>query len=152
MTSKQLADDLRAVYFGGNWTGVSLQKHLQDIPKQQATTKLSDCNSIATLAYHLHYYVRQVSPVLRGEALRGSDADSFITPDFTVGDTWSDFLEAMWSEARQFAQQIEQLDDNLLGTDMDDSKYGSYYRNLQGIIAHAHYHLGQIVLLKKLQG
>lgn len=152
MTSKQLADDLRAIYFGGNWTGVSLQQHLQDVPMQLATKQLPDCNSIATLAYHLHYYVRQVSPVLQGEALRGSDADSFITPDFTVGNAWSSFLEAMWVEAQQFAQQIEQLDDNLLGTDMDDPKYGSYYRNLQGIIAHAHYHLGQIVLIKKLQG
>ncbi|MGN6163930.1 MAG: hypothetical protein ACTHOF_05245 [Flavisolibacter sp.] len=33
-----------------------------------------------------------------------------------------------------------------------DEKYGTYYRNLQGIIEHTHYHLGQIVLIKKLLG
>ena len=31
-----------------------------------------------------------------------------------------------------------------------DEKYGHYYRNLHGIIEHTHYHLGQIVLIKKL--
>jgi hypothetical protein len=31
-----------------------------------------------------------------------------------------------------------------------EEKYGNWYRNLHGIIEHAHYHLGQIVLLKKL--
>ena len=36
--------------------------------------------------------------------------------------------------------------------DMADPKYGSWYRNIHGIIEHAHYHLGQIVLLKKLIG
>ena len=29
-------------------------------------------------------------------------------------------------------------------------KYGTYYRNFHGLIEHAHYHLGQIVLIKKL--
>ena len=29
-------------------------------------------------------------------------------------------------------------------------KYGNYFRNLTGIIEHLHYHLGQIVLIKKL--
>jgi hypothetical protein len=31
-----------------------------------------------------------------------------------------------------------------------NAKYGNYYRNLHGIIEHTHYHLGQIVLIKKL--
>ena len=29
-------------------------------------------------------------------------------------------------------------------------KYGNYYRNLHGVIEHAHYHLGQIALIKKM--
>jgi len=31
-----------------------------------------------------------------------------------------------------------------------DEKYGNYYRNIHGIIEHTHYHLAQIVLIKKL--
>jgi len=31
-----------------------------------------------------------------------------------------------------------------------EEKYGNYYRNFHGIIEHCHYHLGQIVLIKKM--
>jgi hypothetical protein len=30
-----------------------------------------------------------------------------------------------------------------------EEKYGSVLRNIMGVIEHTHYHLGQIVLLKK---
>jgi hypothetical protein len=31
-----------------------------------------------------------------------------------------------------------------------DEKYGTYQRNIGGMIEHSYYHLGQIVLLKKI--
>ena len=31
-----------------------------------------------------------------------------------------------------------------------DEKYGSYLRNIDGMIEHCYYHLGQIVLIKKI--
>ena len=31
-----------------------------------------------------------------------------------------------------------------------DARYGHYYRNIYVIIEQAHYHLGQIVLIKKM--
>jgi len=31
-----------------------------------------------------------------------------------------------------------------------DEKYGNYLRNIEGIIEHGYYHLGQISLLKKM--
>ena len=45
---------------------------------------------------------------------------------------------------------MEKLSDDKLFDNFADPKYGSYYRNLQGIVEHTHYHLGQIVLLKKI--
>ncbi len=42
------------------------------------------------------------------------------------------------------------LPDAILTTAFYDEKYGSYYRNLQGTIEHSHYHLGQLVLVKKI--
>jgi len=37
-----------------------------------------------------------------------------------------------------------------LTDDFTDEKYGTYQRNLIGILEHSYYHLGQIVLIKKL--
>ena len=45
---------------------------------------------------------------------------------------------------------MEKLDEAKLSEVFADPKYGNFYRNLQGIIEHTHYHLGQISLLKKL--
>ncbi len=45
---------------------------------------------------------------------------------------------------------MEQLPEHKLWEDFTDKKYGNYYRNFHGIIEHSHYHLGQIVLIKKI--
>ena len=49
-----------------------------------------------------------------------------------------------------FAILIEQLQESKLWEDFSENKYGNYYRNICGIIEHIHYHLGQIVLIKKI--
>jgi len=59
-------------------------------------------------------------------------------------------LNNAWHEAESFAALIEQLPDSKLRAQFTDEKYGTYYRNLQGIIEHTHYHLGQIVIIKKI--
>jgi len=59
-------------------------------------------------------------------------------------------LEKTWTEAEKFAKLIEKLPEDSLGDVFVDPKYGTYYSNLHGIIEHVHYHLGQIVLIKKI--
>ena len=54
------------------------------------------------------------------------------------------------SDAEAFAQLIEQLPDSRLDEVFIEEKYGTYFRNLNGIIEHLHYHLGQLVFLKKM--
>ena len=39
----------------------------------------------------------------------------------------------------------ERLDENFV-----DEKYGNYTRNIDGMIEHSYYHLGQISLIKKI--
>lgn len=72
---EQIAKHFRAVHFGGNWTSVNLKDTLAGINWQEATAKLYNLNTIASLVFH---------------------------------------------------------------------------RNLHGIIEHTYYHLGQIVLIKKI--
>ena len=56
------------------------------------------------------------------------------------------------TDAEKFALLIEQLPENKFEETFIDEKYGNYYRNIHGIIEHNHYHLGQIVLIKKILG
>ena len=59
-------------------------------------------------------------------------------------------LNKTWDDAETFASLVEQLPEAKLWEDFWGSKYGNYYRNIHGVIEHTHYHLGQIVLIKKM--
>lgn len=146
---KLLAKHLRDVHFGGNWTTVNLHDVLKDVTWQQATTPVNGCNTIVALVYHIHYYIQAVTPVFSGHSLRASDAESFAHPPVTSAAEWTALLERTWKQARTLADAIEQLPEEQLGHTFEKEQYGTWYRNIQGIIEHTHYHLGQIVILKK---
>lgn len=149
-TPAHMANHFRHVHFGGNWTCVNLRDTLKDITWQEALHTREGFNSIAVLTYHIHYFVHAVLQVLEGGPLDAHDTLSFTHPPIEREADWQHLLEKVWSDAERFATLVEQLPDDLLHTDMADPKYGTWYRNLHGIIEHAHYHLGQIVVLKRL--
>jgi hypothetical protein len=146
----QIAKHFRDVHFGGNWTAVNLKDSLAGVTWQQATTKVYSFNTIMTLVYHIHYYVDAASRVLKGEPLTAKDKYSFDHPPIQSQEDWEKFLDKIWVDAENFARQIEQLADSKLDENFVDGKYGNWFRNLEGIIEHMHYHLGQIVLIKKI--
>lgn len=149
-TPAHIAKHLRTVYFGGNWTASNLKDQVSDLNWEQATTQVHSLNTVATLFFHLHYYVIAVSRVLEGNPLIAKDADSFDVPAITAQAEWETMQEQAWKEAEHFARLIEQLPAERMWEIFSDEKYGNYYRNLNGIIEHIHYHLGQIVLIKKI--
>ncbi len=146
----QIAKNIRTVYFGGNWTAVSLKDTLADVSWQQATTKVYAFNTIATLVYHMNYFVTVLLKVLGGGPLEGNDKYSFEHPPIQSQEDWQKLLDKFWTDAETFASMVEQLPEGKLWEDFSDNKYGNYYRNINGVIEHNHYHLGQIVLIKKL--
>ncbi|MEO8912522.1 MAG: DUF1572 domain-containing protein [Puia sp.] len=148
--TEQIAKQFRDVHFGGNWTASNLKQQLADITWQEATTKVYTFNTISSLVYHMNYYVSAVLKVLRGEPLDASDKYSFGHPQILSREDWEKLLDKTWKDAENFATVIEQLPENKLWESFSDEKYGNYYRNIQGIIEHIHYHLGQIVLIKKI--
>jgi hypothetical protein len=150
MLCSQIAKHFRDLHFGGNWTAVNMKDTLADINFQQATTKVQSLNTIATLVFHTNYYVSAVSKVLQGEPLNAKDKYSFELPPIESQEDWEQLLSKTWTDAENFANLIEQLPESKLWDTFADEKYGNYYRNLHGIIEHTHYHLGQIVLIKKL--
>jgi hypothetical protein len=148
--TSQLAKHLRDIHFGGNWTVSYLKAALSDLSWKQATTQVHSFNTIATLSYHSSYYVTVLMKVLEGEPLQAKDEYSFKHPPIQSQEDWEKLVNKIWKDAEQAALLIEQLPDSILEEKFTDEKYGTYYRNIQGIIEHMHYHLGQIVLIKKL--
>jgi uncharacterized damage-inducible protein DinB len=148
--SQQIAKHFRGVYFGGNWTAVNLKSSLEGVDWKMASAKVSSLNSIAALFFHINYYISAVLMVLKGKPLNAKDKYSFDLPVIQSQEDWDRLLEKSWQEAESFALLVEELPEERLWETFSDEKYGNYYRNLAGIIEHTHYHLGQIVLIKKM--
>lgn len=151
-TSQHLAKHIREVYLGKNWTWVALKETLEDVTLEQATTRLKDLNTILGLCYHIHYYIRGQMQVLEGGPLEIKDKFAFDHPNLKTEAEWQAFQQSLWYEIEAYAQKVETLSDAQLNEIFAEEKYGTYYRNIQGSVEHAHYHLGQIVMLKKLIG
>lgn len=145
-----IAEHIKQIYTGGNWTSVNLQETLKGINWEMATQKVDSFHSIAELVYHMNYFVNVVLRVLQGMPLEGNDAVSFDCPPVTSQQDWEAFQKKVFTEVKTFAHLVAALPEQRLWEDIGDKKYGSYYRNLHGIVEHCHYHLGQIVLIKKI--
>lgn len=148
--NKEVAKHLREVHFGENWTDVNLKDALTGVTWEDANIKIYDLNTIASLVFHINYYVAAVLKVMQGEPLNASDQFSFDHSPIENEEVWQRLIDKVLVEAEQLAVEIEKLNGDQFAEDFSDPKYGSYYRNLHGIIEHTHYHLGQISLLKKL--
>jgi len=148
--SAQIAKHFRNVHFGGNWTDSNLKDSLAGLSWQQANAQVHACNSIVTLVFHMNYFVSAVLQVLKGEPLNAHDKYSFDLPPILSEEDWEKLQEKTWADAENFAALVEQLTESKLWKDFSDPKYGTYYANIHGIIEHIHYHLGQIVLIKKI--
>jgi len=148
--TEQIAKHLRDVHFGGNWTSSNLKDKLADVTWQQATTQVYSLHTIATLVYHMNFFVSATLKVLQGGPLDAKDKYSFDHSPILFQEDWEKLLDKTWTDAENLASLIELMPESELWENFVDKKYGNYYRCFHGPIEHCHYHLGQIVLIKKI--
>jgi hypothetical protein len=150
MLTTHIAKHLRDVHTGGNWTWSNLKDQLADVTWQEAITKVHDINTIATLTFHIHYFIAAALMVLEGKPLDAHDSESFAHPPIHSQEDWEALVKKALTDAEALARLIEKLPEEKLWETFVLEKYGNYYRNLAGVVEHTHYHLGQIALVKKL--
>jgi len=146
----QIVQHFKAFYYGGNYAGVNLKDTLIGLTWEQATTKVDSLNTIAALVFHMNYYVTAVINVLKGNPLNASDKFSYDLPPIQSHEDWVKLIHKVKADVDELISLIEAMPESKLWETFEDEKYGNYYRNLAGIIEHNHYHLGQIVVIKKM--
>ena len=149
-TTELLAQHLKQLYAGGNWTGVCLKDTLDGVTLDMAKKKVQDLNSILSLTYHMNYYIEAVLGVLHEGVLDAHDKFSFDHPELTSEEEWEGFVRKVLLNGSRLSEDIGNLSDDILDTLFTDIKYGTYHRNFLGLLEHTHYHLGQVVLIKKM--
>ena len=151
MNTYQLSKRFREVLLDGTWVAnTNYKDQLAGMEWEIATAKIHSLNTIAVLAQHIHYYIQGINNVFNGGTLDISDKFSFDFPEIRSQQQWDNFLLRFWDDSEQFAARVEQLSEEQLSQAFTDEKYGNYQRNIDAMIEHAYYHLGQIVLIAKL--
>lgn len=146
-----LANRFREVILNGTWiANTNFKNELHNLNWEIAISKFQNFNSIALLTQHIHYYIKGVKNVFLGGPLEINDKFSFNFSEIKTEEDWKRILDAFWIDSELFAALIEKMDENQLNEPFVDEKYGTNYRNIDAMIEHCYYHLGQIVFIKKL--
>jgi hypothetical protein len=148
--SEQLSKHFRETFTGGNWSEVDLSYALNGVDWKMAIQKTGTANSIAMLLGHIHFYVSRVLKVLNSEPLPRGDQENFYHPPINSEEDWTEFKSRVFRDIDAFSASLAQLAPNKFEQIFVDEKYGSYFRNIMGIIEHSYYHIGQIVVLKNM--
>ncbi|APD07510.1 hypothetical protein UJ101_02006 [Flavobacteriaceae bacterium UJ101] len=149
--SKQLANRFREVILNGTWiANTNYKDQLSNINWEQANRKFQSLNTIVALTFHIHYYVKGILDVLEGGPLTIKDQYSFDIPPIKSQKDWKSLTNALWKDSEKLAELVESLTEENLKKTFVNEKYGHYQRNIEAMIEHSYYHLGQIVLIKKM--
>lgn len=148
--SKRVSNLYQSIYNGNPWLEVTLAHTLENVSAEQAYRKINpNLNTIWEIVNHLIQWRRNILRRVQGETV--------ITPDHNYFVPILDSSEAAWEQSLQSLAKSQGLWSACL-SDFNDADFEkidqnnnhNFYEDIHGIIQHDVYHLGQIVILKKL--
>ncbi|MBV9962916.1 MAG: DinB family protein [Parafilimonas sp.] len=138
------------VYEGNNWTDVNIAGTIEDVSCQQAQQKtVASQNTIAALLHHLYYWNGIMMQRANGENPSIPAANGFDVDELKNENDWNDLKEKTHQSFIELANAVTNFPEEKLNETSPTGR-SSYYKNFQGIVEHAHYHLGQMVMIKRL--
>ena len=149
--AKTLADSLSEVLLDGKWvTGTNIKDEIKDLDWKTATTSINSLNSIADLTFHMDYYLAGVLQVFEGGELEIRDKFSFDYQPIESQKEWEQLIDKFCSDAEKFVKAVANMSNEDLDQDFVKKEYRNYFRNIMLMSEHCYYHLGQIMLIKKM--
>ncbi|MGE5429535.1 MAG: DinB family protein [Syntrophomonadaceae bacterium] len=140
---------LRQVYEGENWNGESYVEKLKSVNEQGAFLQPYPGNhSVAELLWHCIYWRTVILKRLQGdnEFQKGTEKEQNFLP-------LHDLKKKGWSELLAELSRTQEELVNFLNTKTDEFLDAEYVQgltneyNVEGVVQHDHYHLGQMGLV-----
>jgi glycosyltransferase involved in cell wall biosynthesis len=146
----QIAQHLTDVHDGDNWTDVNIEQTLADVSFEEAMMRTAaSVNTIATLLHHISFWNRVVAERAAGKVpVIGAD-NGFAMDPLTSEEEWKALQEDNIRSADELAAAIHLFNEEKLALPILP-EHSSAYKNFQGQVEHVHYHLGQMVMIKKM--
>lgn len=149
--SQALAKRFREVMINGKWiSNTNFKEQTETLSLKQATTPIGSLNTVALLCFHINYYIAGVLQVFKGGKLEIRDKYSFEMASLNSETDWVKLRQELFDNSEAFALHVEAMREEQLASAFVDEKYGTYERNIEGMIEHAYYHLGQVVIINKM--
>ncbi|SJZ87172.1 DinB family protein [Sediminibacterium ginsengisoli] len=134
----------------GTWTEVNVAGVLADVSyNEAAVVTVATPNSIASIVRHLLFWNRVMIQRIEGVQPEIPAANGFDVPPVQSDADWKALIKNMLASAAELALAIKNTDDTKLEMPII-AGFTTTYKNLQGTVEHIHYHLGEIMILKKL--
>lgn len=149
--TKELANRLEEVLLNGHWiANTNFKSQLENLTWKQATHKIGTLNTVAALTFHVNYYLAGIINVFNNGKLEIRDKYSFDISPIESESDWKRLKEEFITNSQIFIDRVLNLTDSKLDEAFVDEKYGTYLRNIEGVIEHSYYHLGQISMINKM--
>ncbi len=138
------------LYNSNPWIDVNIVDTLSNLTADQAAKKvLNNCNSIWEITNHIIDWRLNVLQRIQGKVIKSTANNYFYEIKEPTPQAWQDTINNLAYSQAQWIELLAQIK-----SEDYEKKYPvndmTYYEHIQGIIQHDAYHLGQIVLLKKL--
>lgn len=144
--TEAIAEHFYQANYGDNWTDVAVKAVLADTRYEQAVQKRGDANTIAILVHHMDFYNRVVYDRLI-EGGKTFEHEDSVRVEIRSQADWEALKKRYFEMVDTIHRKILELDESKL---FEKKTANTLYKNLHGLTEHIHYHLGQIVILKKL--
>jgi uncharacterized damage-inducible protein DinB len=150
MSPKERLIKLVEDHFDGNpWLDVNIMKHLNEINYVDAAIKIGNANSIWQLVYHMmHWRITNMRRV-GGMMIPAPNHNFIIQIPNQSKIAWEKLKNDFMKTHYDFVDFLKNFDESKMDEIYEGNGH-TYYEHLQGILIHDAYHLGQIVLLRKL--
>jgi uncharacterized damage-inducible protein DinB len=148
--SQRIVALYQSVYDGNPWIDITILEVVKDIDYNDALKKIRpDFNSIWEIVNHIISWRKNVLQRVQGKILITPNHNYFETVTETSQEDWQNTLKKLEESQQEWIQFLGSFDK----TDFEKiypNNGMTYYEHIHGIMQHDIYHLGQIVILKKL--
>lgn len=149
--TKRLTELFKDMYDGETWLDVNLTSVLKPFNAAQAAKKLMpNCNSIWEVANHIIDWRLNVLERVNGAVIKTPEHNYFIAIEDASEQAWNDTLIKLEDSQNKWLEFLNTFDEASYDNIYPVNNM-SFYKHVHGIIQHDAYHLGQTMLLAKLQ-
>lgn len=144
-----IAQSLQDLYDGNPWIEVTFTEHLGRVNAQQAAKRINGSNCIWQIVNHIIYWHQRALRYMNNEQPeQDGDLPDFYLPENHGEENWQATQHRLEHSVKQLTDGLRSYPEDRLYEIFPGTQHQAVYY-FHGLVEHAAYHLGQIVLLAK---